>query len=196
MFTKLFAVAALISATASSLSAQPARLPQVRLQTSAGPILIELNARAAPITTANFLAYVDEKRFDGTSFYRAAARKDGSGRGLVQGGIRHIIARARAPIAHEPTSKTGLRHIDGTISMARNKPGSAMGDFFVTIGPAPSLDASPGNPGYAAFGRVVGGMDVLKRILALPTYPGGYSKQTMGQTIRDPVRIIAARRIR
>lgn len=196
MSIKSVALALSILTTTGPLAAQPARLPQVRLETSAGPILIELNARAAPITSANFLAYVAEKRFDGTSFYRAAARKDGSGRGLVQGGIRHIIARARAPIAHEPTSKTGLRHVDGTISMARNKPGSAMGDFFVTVGPAPSLDASPGNPGYAAFGRVVGGMAVIKRILALPTYPGGYSKQTIGQTIRNPVKIISARRVR
>lgn len=196
MCIKSVALALSILTTTGPLAAQPARLPQVRLETSAGPILIELNARAAPITSANFLAYVAEKRFDGTSFYRAAARKDGSGRGLVQGGIRHIIARARAPIAHEPTSRTGLRHVDGTISMARNKPGSAMGDFFVTVGPAPSLDASPGNPGYAAFGRVVGGMAVIKRILALPTYPGGYSKQTIGQTIRNPVKIISARRVR
>ena len=100
------------------------------------------------------------------------------------------------PIKHEPTNVTGLKHVDGTLSMARNDPGTAMGDFFITIGPAAGLDASPGYAGYAAFGHVVKGMDVAKRILAKPTFPGGYSFDTMGQTIRDRVKIITAVRVR
>jgi peptidyl-prolyl cis-trans isomerase A (cyclophilin A) len=91
---------------------------------------------------------------------------------------------------------TGLKHVDGTISMARNDPGTAMGDFFITIGPAAGLDASPGYPGYAAFGHVVSGMDVAHRILAKPTYPGGYSRDTMGQTIRDRVKILSTTRVK
>ncbi len=169
---------------------------KVRLETSAGAIVVALEPRRAPITTANFLAYVDEKRFDGTSFYRAARSRRDPALGLIQGGTDHRVAGARLPIAHEPTSRTGLRHVDGTISMARNAPGTAMGDFFITIGPAAYLDARPGAVGYAAFGRVVSGMDVVRRILALPTYPGGRSVATKGQQIIEPVRIIRARRVR
>ncbi len=178
------------------LAASAEAAPRVRLETSAGPIVIELADKAAPITSANFLRYVAEKRFDGTRFYRAARNKTDPKRGLVQGGIDHKIVRARVPIAHEPTSRTGLHHVDGTISMARNAPGTAMGDFFIAVGPNSYLDARPGYPGYAAFGRVVSGMDVVRRILALPTWPGGRSRQTIGQSIRQPVRIVRATRVR
>lgn len=186
---------ALLLGTAPAIAADPATTAVVRLQTSAGPITVALYGRAAPATVANFLAYVDQRRFDGTSFYRAARARDGSGRGLVQGGIQHVIAKALAPIAHEPNSKTGILHTDGTLSMARNAPGSAMGDFFITVGPAAFLDAKPGNPGYAAFGRVIGGMAAVKTILAAPTYPGGYSQTTKGQSIVKPIRIVTARRV-
>lgn len=181
-----------------SAPAEAARAPasvRVRLQTSEGPIVIALEMKRAPITAANFLSYVDEKRFDGTKFYRAARSKTKPGTGLVQGGINHAAVRARLPIEHEPTSRTGLRHVDGTVSMARNAPGSAMGDFFITIGASPYLDARPGSVGYAAFGRVVEGMDIVRKMLAAPTYPGGRSEQTMGQTIIKPIRILSARRV-
>lgn len=184
-----------IPSTAAPAPRRPATA-LVRLQTSAGPILIEVDLARAPITAANFLAYVDQRRFDATTFYRVARTPSRPGNGLVQGGIRHRVARALAPIAHEPTTRTGLRHIDGTVSMARNAPGSAMGDFFITLGPAPFLDAGPGKPGYAAFGRVVDGMPVLRRILAAPTYPGGESRATIGQSIIDPIRILTVRRVR
>lgn len=181
-----------------SAPAEAARAPasvRVRLQTSEGPIVIALEMKRAPITAANFLAYVDEKRFDGTKFYRAARSKTKPGTGLVQGGINHAAVRARLPIEHEPTSRTGLRHVDGTVSMARNAPGSAMGDFFITVGASPYLDARPGSVGYAAFGRVVEGMDIVRKMLAAPTYPGGRSEQTIGQTIIKPIRILSARRV-
>ena len=173
----------------------PARPVQVRLETSAGPIVIELDLRRAPITTGNFLRYADEKRFDGTRFYRAARNRRNPQVGLVQGGINHKVVRARAPIAHEPTSRTGLRHLDGTVSMARNAPGTAMGDFFITVGPAAYLDARPGSAGYAPFGKVVAGMPIIRRILAAPTHPGGYSAEMKGQTLVSPIRIITARRV-
>ena len=178
-----------------ALPAHAAPLPRVRLDTSIGPIVIEVDTRRAPISANNFLAYAQEKRFDGTTFYRAARNKSDPGRGLVQGGINHKVVRARLPIAHEPTSKTGLKHVDGTVSMARNAPGTAMGDFFITLGPSPYLDARQGSVGYAAFGRVVAGMPLVKRILAMKTYPGGRSKETMGQYITQPVRILRARRL-
>jgi len=166
---------------------------RVRIETSAGPILIELDHKRAPITAANFLRYAVEKRFDDTSFYRAARNRTNPKIGLVQGGIDTRYRRARLPIAHEPTSKTGLRHVDGTVSMARNAPGTAMGNFFITVGSAPYLDARPGSVGYAAFGRVLSGMDIVRKMLAAPTYPGGRSVDTKGQTMIKPVRIITVR---
>jgi len=170
---------------------------RVKLDTSMGPIVIEVDLRNAPITAQNFLAYVEARRFDGTTFYRAARYKARPDWGLVQGGIDHTISRAFAPIAHEPTSKTGLRHVDGTVSMARNQPGTAMGDFFICVGVCTYLDAGPNGqpPGYAAFGRVVSGMPIARRILALPTYKGGYSYTTMGQSIIKRVKIVTARRM-
>ena len=193
MILKLVALLTLASTTAQA--AVPAAAPvRVRLDTSAGPIVIQLETKRAPITCANFLAYVDQKRFDGTRFYRAARNKRAPAFGLVQGGVNHSAVKSLLPIAHEPTSLTGLRHVDGTVSMARNDPGTAMGDFFITIGPAAYLDASKGYPGYAAFGHVVSGMDVARKILASPTFRGGWSAETMGQAIIAPTRIITARR--
>jgi peptidyl-prolyl cis-trans isomerase A (cyclophilin A) len=170
-------------------------LPRVEIKTDIGPIVVALETKRAPITTANFLHYVDAHKFDGTVFYRAARGKAHPNQGLVQGGIDTNIRNSFFPIAHEPTSKTGIKHLDGTISMARNKPGSAMGDFFITVGPAPGLDAAGDYVGYAAFGHVVAGMDIAKRILAMPTWPGGRDIATFGQTIKTPVKIIGVRRL-
>lgn len=176
--------------------ASPAKPALVRLETSAGPITIQLDHRRAPVTAGNFLRYAQEKRFDNSFFYRAARNKRNPKVGLVQGGINHRVVRARLPIAHEPTSKTGLRHLDGTVSMARNAPGTAMGDFFITVGAARYLDARPGSAGYAAFGKVVSGMDLVRRMLAAPTYPGGRSENTKGQTMVKPIRILTVRPVR
>jgi peptidyl-prolyl cis-trans isomerase A (cyclophilin A) len=186
----------LLALSAFPASAAGPATARVRIETSLGAIVVEVDMRHAPVTSANFLAYADEKRFDGTMFYRAARNKGDPGRGLIQGGIDSKVRKARWPIAHEPTNRTGLRHIDGTLSMARNAPGSAMGDFFITIGTASYLDAREGSPGYAAFGRVVSGMPVVHRILALPTWPGGRSQTTKGQHIREPIRILTVRRVR
>lgn len=184
--------------TLSPAQAKPPEKVRVTLQTAKGDILIDLEMKRAPITAGNFLRYVDEKRFDGTSFYRAARTRNAEKSGFIQGGIRHSLRRSLPPIAHEPTSKTGLKHVDGAISMARNAPGTAMGDFFITVGPAVSMDARPGksgdNLGYAVFGKVVGGMDVVRRILAAPTVPGAGSGGMKGQMITAPISIIAARR--
>jgi peptidyl-prolyl cis-trans isomerase A (cyclophilin A) len=196
MIRLVVALAALLSTLAPSPATAAAGPARVRIETSAGAIVIALETKRAPVTSRNFLAYVDEKRFDGTSFYRAARSRTKPGTGFVQGGINHVATRMRNPIPHEPTSRTGLRHVSGTISMARNAPGTAMGDFFIAVGPAPYLDARPGFDGYAAFGKVVAGMEVVKKILGAPTYPGGRSQATMGQSIVKPVRILSARRVR
>lgn len=159
-----------------------------------GRIVVALDTRRAPKTSANFLAYVDDGRFDGTSFYRAARRKSNAKFGYIQGGIRTDLRRALPPVAHEPTNLTGIHHLDATISMARkSRLRSATGNFFLTVGATPYMDARPGYAGYAAFGRVIAGMDVVKRILARPT--SGGAGPMKGQIIDQPVKIIRATRI-
>lgn len=189
----------LIGSPQTAWSQPRAGTARVSLETSEGPILIELELKRAPVTAGNFLRYVEEKRFDGTYFYRAARTVGATNRGFVQGGIRHSIRRSLPPIPHEPTSRTGIKHGDGTLSMARMAPGTAMGDFFITVGSAPAMDAHPGKPGdnlgYAAFGRVVRGMEVVRRILAAPTVPRAGSGAMKGQIIAKPIRIVAARRV-
>ncbi|HEX6375623.1 MAG TPA: peptidylprolyl isomerase [Allosphingosinicella sp.] len=179
-------------------AARPTPLPdlvRVRLDTEAGPILLALDARRAPVTTANFVRYVDQRRFDGTYFYRAARTRGADRRGFVQGGIRHSARKALPPIAHEPTTATGLRHVDGTISMARAASAGAMGDFFIIVGGAmPAMDAKGDTPGFAAFGRVEDGMDTVRRLLAAPTVANAGRGPMRGQMIEKPVRIVRARR--
>lgn len=178
-----------------AISAPP--LPQVALETSAGRVVIEVNDRAAPVTGANFLRYVDEKRLDGTSFYRAM--KAAPGAGLVQGGTQNDPARVLEPIAHEPTTQTGLRHVDGAVSMARYAPGTATGDFFVSVGATPAYDA--GRPysidadGFAVFGRVVEGLDIVRGLLDAPkslTEGEGFMR---GQMLDPKITIVTARRV-
>lgn len=173
-----FAAAVLMAGPALAQDAAPAAapeiaaapLPRVHLETSAGRIVIEVEIEKAPITAANFLKYVDEHRFDGTTFYRAMEASPG--RGLVQGGTNNDPARILPPIAHEPTTTTGLSHVDGAVAMARYDPGTATGDFFVSVGATPSYDAgrsfSIDAYGFAVFGRVVQGMEVIRAILVAP----------------------------
>ncbi len=168
---------------------------RVRLETSMGSITVAVDTRRAPKTSANFLAYVDDGRLDGTTFYRAARAKADPKRGFIQGGIDTDARRMLVPpIVLEPTDKTGIRHLDGTISMARKvDPNSATGNFSLTVGPAPMLDANGSYRGYAAFGRIVGGMDVVKRILAQPS--GGGQGPMRGQMLLKPVTITRAVRL-
>jgi peptidyl-prolyl cis-trans isomerase A (cyclophilin A) len=189
--------------TGAAAKAPEARAPEplpdvvrVRLETEAGPIVVALDHKSAPITAANFVRYAEEGRFDGTTFYRAAPTKGAAKgtRGFIQGGIRRNYKRMLPPIAHEPTSLTGLRHEAGTISMARTETG-AMGEFFITTEKMPSMDAKPGEPGYAAFGKVVEGMDAVRKILAAPTVPGAGRGAMRGQMIAEPVRIVRAKRV-
>ncbi len=170
---------------------------RVTLTTALGPVVLELESQRAPVSTAAFLRYVDQRKLDGTSFYRALDL--GRGYGLVQFGTRNIAARTLPPIAHEPTSQTGLSHTDGAISFARGEPGSARGDIFIVIGDLVSLDAQPGvagaDPdGYAVFGRVVEGMDVVRAIMAAPIDPAAGEGAMRGQMIAAPVAIASARR--
>jgi peptidyl-prolyl cis-trans isomerase A (cyclophilin A) len=140
---------------------------------------------------------VEAQKFDGTFFYRAARSKGAPERGFIQGGIRRDYSRRLLlpPVPLEPTSQTGLKHGPGTISMAHSDTGvGAIADFFITASAAPELDATKGDPGYAAFGRVVEGMATVRRILASKTIPNAGSGAMKGQMIAEPVRILSARR--
>ena len=168
---------------------------RVRIETEAGAIVVELDARRAPLTAANFVRYAEEGRFDDATFYRAAPTRGAPDSGFIQGGIRRNYRRMLPPVPHEPTSRTGLRHVAGAISMARTEPGNAMGEFFITTAAMPAMDADADDPGYAAFGRVVEGMDVVRRILAMPAAPNAGAGAMRGQMLADPVTIVRARRV-
>jgi len=190
------------NSAAGSGNATVARAPEplpdvvrVKLETEAGPILLALDAKRAPVTTANFVRYAEEGRLDGTTFYRAAPTKGQAGRGFIQGGIRRSYKRMLPPIEHEPTSETGLKHGAGTISMAKPEDGKATGEFFITASAMPEMDAKGDKPGYAAFGKVVEGMETVRAIMAAPTTPGAGRGKMRGQMIEKPVRIVTARRV-
>jgi len=188
---------------ALSLALAPAAMAQdappgavrVAIETSAGAILAETDPRA-PVTSANFLRYVDEGRFNGTTFYRGMVLSPAAG--LIQGGTSGAADRVLPPIAHEPTSETGLTHTDGALSMARFEPGTATGDFFIIVGNVSSLDAgktTPDDPGFAVFGRVIEGMDIVRQILVSPksgTEGEGFMR---GQMLDPRVQIISVRRV-
>ncbi len=187
------ALLAVAAAPAPQQRAAPGQV-RVRLVTSMGAIIVALDARRAPKTVANFLAYVDDGRLEGTTFYRTARRKTEPSKGFIQGGVGTDARRMLDPLPLEPTSKTGLKHLNGTISMAHGpNPNSASGNFSIMVGDNPGLDARGANPGFAAFGQVVGGMDVVQRILALPS--GGGRDVMKGQMILKPVMIVRAERL-
>lgn len=169
---------------------------KVVLRTALGDISLALEKERAPVTVNNFLHYVDQKRLDGSEFYRAVTLDEQGQYGLIQGGLRNNSRRVFKPIAHEPTNVTGLSHLSGAISMARAEPGTASADFFIVIGDNVSYDAQPdaGDPGYAAFGHVVEGMDVVRAILQQPRAAGAGEGVMSGQMIANPVKILTVRR--
>ncbi len=175
----------------------------VRLQTELGPIILTIDREHAPLTAANFLHYVEQKRLDGTTFYRALKLEGRSDLGLIQAGTRGDSKRVLKPIAHESTLATGLSHTDGALSMARAGVGTATGDFFIVIGDLSSLDAKPADPasgqaedaGYAVFGRVTEGMDVVHALLEQPVDAGLGPEGLRGQMLAKPVKILTARRM-
>ncbi len=195
--TKRIILAALAACLAASpVHAQPVApvaqapkddLVRVAIETPAGRILVALDRGRAPATVANFLAYIDGKKLDGETFYRAMPYGNG---GLIQGGITSDGRKLRKPVAHEPTATTGLRHVAGTISMANAGPGTAQSDFFILTTDIPAFDDS-----FAAFGRVVDGMDVVNAILAAPVSPTKGEGAMKGQMLEPGVKILKAARI-
>lgn len=176
----------------------PAANPRVALETSAGRVVVEVYADKAPITARNFLRYVDQKRLDGITFYRTVKVADHFG--FVQLGVQNAPAKMLPAIRHEPTTQTGIKHLDGTLSMPRLAPGSARGEFTIMVGDQPSFDADPGKPGdnlgYAAFARVVEGMDVILKIFDAPTSPTKTLQGSFkGEVPEAPVKVLTARRL-
>lgn len=185
------------AATPPPAPAPAPALQHVTLTTPLGAIVVALEIERAPVSARNFLRYVDARRFDGVGFYRALDL--GRGYGLIQAGTSGNPRITYPPIAHEPTSRTGLTHSDGAISFARATPGTAAGDFFIILGGLESLDAQPagsgGDPdGFAVFGHIVAGMEVVRAILIQPTDPNAGVGVMRGQMLREPVRILTARR--
>lgn len=180
----------------AAASAHVAATVDVVLKTALGDIVVAVETERAPLTATNFLRYVDQKRLDGSEFYRAMVLDEDGHYGLIQGGLRGNPKRILKPIAHEPTSVTGLSHVDGAISMARADPGTATADFFIVMGDLNSLDAQTngGDPGYAVFGRVTRGMDVVHAILGQPRSPTAGEGAMQGQMLALPVKILTARR--
>lgn len=175
---------------------------RVALDTDAGRIVVEVDVAKAPVTATNFVRYAETKRLDGTVFYRAMHLKWGEQpNGLIQAGTRGDPRRNLPPIAHEPTNITGILHKAGTLSMARYAPGTATGDFSIMVSDQPGLDAQPEatdpetRAGYAAFGQVVEGMDVVKAIFAAPISETEGEGIMRGQMLAQPVRIISAKRL-
>jgi len=178
---------------------------RVRIDTEVGVIVLQLDPDKAPGTVANFLRYVDDKRYDGATFYRVV-RMDNQATSpvkieVIQGGLGTDSTRMFPPIAQETTQKTGLKHLDGTLSVARGKPESGTSEFFICINAQPQLDfggkRNPDGQGFAAFGQVVSGMDVVRRIqqgnTGQPGPTNAYSNPM--QLLKEPVKIRTVRRM-
>ncbi len=170
-----------------SLGFQNTKLPIVTIDTSLGSIVVELDRAHAPETTDNFLRYVDAKHYDGGRFHRTVTMGNQPDKKVkievIQGGVNPAKEKSDfAPIQLERTNKTGLHHNDGTISMARDSADTATSDFFICIGDQPELDfggkRNPDGQGFAAFGRVIKGMDVVRKIQQSPA---------KGQSLDPPI---------
>ncbi|OWV31940.1 hypothetical protein B5C34_15720 [Pacificimonas flava] len=173
---------------------------QVELLTGRGPVTVEVYPEAAPASAGDFLRYVDLGLYDGGAFYRAVRADNDRAPvrvDLVQGGLVDF-SLALEPVPYEPTNETGIEHRDGVVSLARNAPGTgSAANFFISIGRNPAFDfggaRQPDGQGFAAFGRIVGGMDIVRSIHREETGgagEGGFE----GQMLTHPVRIVAARR--
>lgn len=188
---------------APAVPAGPVRIYKtvpVILTTSLGAIRIAVEVERAPLTSANFLRYVDEKRLDDTLFYRsftfAPSYPD---MGLIQGGTQNDPRKTLKPVQHEPTNKTGLTHDDGAVSLARDGLNSGTSDFFIIVGGMKALDAGSGqnsadDQGFAVFGHVTEGMDIVRSITKLPHHPTKGEGAMKGQMLEQAVKIITARR--
>lgn len=182
---------ALLSATLSIAAAQSP--VSVVIETSLGAIKAEIDTAHAPNTAANFLKYAGKGLYDNGVFHRTVTPSNQPNNAIRIEVIQASAAAGREseflpPIALERTSKTGLRHLDGTLSMARSSADSATSDFFICIGPQPELDFGgkrhPDGQGFAAFGKVTQGMEIVRKIQQSPAE---------GQSLAPPIRIVSIR---
>ena len=183
----------------------PARATErVRVHTELGDIVVEVDAAKAPITAANFLRYVDGGHYDGGTWHRTVKMDNQPESAIkievIQAGVNPDKAKSGFPaIALERTNVTGLLHKDGVISMARGAPDSATSGWFICINDQPSLDfggqRNPDGQGFAAFGRVVSGMDVVRKIQAAPS-SADRKTNTEAQRLTPPIKIVRVTRIK
>jgi peptidyl-prolyl cis-trans isomerase A (cyclophilin A) len=174
---------------------------RIVMETAVGEIEIEIYEQQAPVTADNFLRLADGGHLDGATFYRTVSPSNDNGSpviSVIQGGLGEAPSPF-SPIAHETTRETGLAHLDGTISMARAEVGTASSEFFICIGDQPALDfggaRNSDGQGFAAFGRVVRGMNVVRRIHSLPANAPTDSDYVKGQLLDDQVTILSVRRL-
>ena len=171
--------------------------PRVEIKTPYGVIVVELESGRAPISSANFLHYVDARKYDGGQFYRASRDIGAPKKGTIVGRPNDKF-HPFPPIPHESTTKTGLRHVTGAVSLGRFEPGTATSNFFICASDEPYLDAHPGekgdNLGYAVFGQVTDGMPVVRKILSLRTDGLTVFKAQRGQWLNPPVPILSMKR--
>jgi peptidyl-prolyl cis-trans isomerase A (cyclophilin A) len=169
--------------------------PTVNITTALGNIVVAIDATHAPVTAANFLRYVDQKFYDGGAFHRTVTLGNQPTSDIkievIQAGVSsRRESQQFPPIPLERTTETGLKHLAGEISMARDGPDTATGDFFICVTDQPSLDfggqRNPDGQGFAAFGRVLSGMQVVRRI---------QRSRAHGQRLAPPVRIVSIRRL-
>jgi peptidyl-prolyl cis-trans isomerase A (cyclophilin A) len=186
----------------AATAAQP-KLVRVLVQTELGDIVVEVDQQRAPATAANFLRYVDAGHYNGGTWHRTV-KMDNQPEStvkieVIQAGVNPEFAKSGfPPIALERTSVTGLSHKDGVISMARGAPDSATSGWFICINDRPSLDfggaRNPDGQGFAAFGRVITGMDVVRKIQNAPS-SADRKTNTEAQRLTPPIRIIKAARL-
>jgi peptidyl-prolyl cis-trans isomerase A (cyclophilin A) len=171
---KIFTVTAIFSMVFHGFANET---PRVLIKTELGDITVDIYEKDAPITAANFLKYVDNDLFDGATFYRVVTMDNQPNNDVkievIQGGLGFGESEQRfPPIEHETTVRTGIKHKDGVISMARNEPGSASSEIFICINDQPELDfggkRNPDGQGFAAFGKVIEGMEVVRKIQQQP----------------------------
>lgn len=191
----LLALAIVLFSTATG-----AETVNVLMTTSLGNIEMEIDTAAAPVTATNFLRLVDGGHLDGGAFYRAVSPENDNGSpviSVIQGGLGDAEGPF-PPIAHETTADTGLLHVDGAVSMARAEVGTASTEIFICIGDQPALDfgatRNPDGQGFAVFGRVINGMDVVKAIHSQPADAPTESAYVAGQILEEPVTIVSVRR--
>lgn len=172
---------------------------KVLIETDKGEIMIRLAPEKAPVSCENFMQYVDQKKYDGATFYRVV-RLDNQPNNkvrieVIQGGVKDDTTKNYQPVIHENTKITGLKHLDGTLSMARMGTGTASSEFFICINDQPELDfggkRNPDGQGFAAFGQVMSGMEVVRKIQGAQTGQGADS-----QLLNPPVKIIRVKRLK